>query len=297
MPRLVKGPDGVTHAFPDDATDQEISAALDAAPTTGKGTPARTWADTASDVATGFAKGAARTAVNLGQLVHMLPGVTPTVDALYGQPGLSDAAFTDARQRTTSTNTPQMIGGGLEAIAELATPIAKGVNAIPRVARAGEKFQSVMAAARTLPVDVQEPGTVALRISELADRGGSMPMAVRKFIGRVTDPAKAPLNYEEARDFASNISRLSANEYQRLTPVIAREVASLRVSLNESIANTAKAAGKLDEYRSAMKEYAQAMKLRDAIGAVVEGAKKSAPFATAAGAGYWLTSKLRGMLE
>jgi hypothetical protein len=36
-----------------------------------------------------------------------------------------------------------------------------------------------------------------------------MPMAVRKFLNRITDPEKAQMNYEEARDFASNISRLS----------------------------------------------------------------------------------------
>jgi hypothetical protein len=44
VPRQVKGPDGIVHIFPNDATDAEISQALDAAPA-----HARTWTDTAID--------------------------------------------------------------------------------------------------------------------------------------------------------------------------------------------------------------------------------------------------------
>lgn len=51
MPRLVKGPDGNVQSFPDDATDAEISAALEAIPAANaKDVPkARTWTDTAVD--------------------------------------------------------------------------------------------------------------------------------------------------------------------------------------------------------------------------------------------------------
>jgi hypothetical protein len=122
-------------------------------------------------------------------------------------------------------------------------------------------------------------------------------MAVRKILNRMTDPNKPALNSQEARDFASNISRLSANEYGRLTPAVAREVAGLRVALNEAVAKAAQQAGKGAEYASAMKEYAQAMKIKGAIDAVAEGAKKGLPYATAAGAGTWLTLKLRQALS
>lgn len=51
MPRLVQGPDGVMHQFPDQATDQQISAALKAIPQANAGRlpKARTWADVAAD--------------------------------------------------------------------------------------------------------------------------------------------------------------------------------------------------------------------------------------------------------
>ena len=111
-----------------------------------------------------------------------------------------------------------------------------------------------MGAAEHLPVNVNDAGQVALRIQDLAQRGGSMPQAVRQFLARVTDPDQGQLTFGEARDFASNISRLSANETQRLTPVIAREVATMRVALNQSLAQTAGQAGKGAEYAQAMTE-------------------------------------------
>ncbi|MEY4387883.1 MAG: hypothetical protein RLY20_3166 [Verrucomicrobiota bacterium] len=188
------------------------------------------------------------------------------------------------------------VGTYLPAVAALAAPVGgavkAGVEALPSVTRAGEKFQNVMGAARNIPIDVKDVGEVALRINQLAERGGSMPMAVRKLLNRMTDPEKAGMVYEESRDFASNISRLSANEFGRLTPAVAREVAELRVALNKANAEAAQKAGKLKEYAAAMTEYQRAMKLRSAVNSAIEGAKRYAPIASAAGAGAWLTKKV-----
>lgn len=244
------------------------------------------------DLAKGAGKGAAHTGIDIASLAqqsHMIPGIS--------QNNLPDALLQHARDKTAYANNTQRAGGAIEGLAELALPVTRAAEAVPTVAKAGAKFQSVMAAARNVPIEVDAPGKVALRISELADRGGSMPMAVRKFLARVTDPEKGQMMYEEARDFASNISRLSANEFGRLTPAVAREVANLRVALNQSVAKAAEAAGKGAEYAAAMREYAQAMKVKNAVDAAIDGAKRSVPYATAAGAGYWLTSKLRGLLD
>ena len=148
--------------------------------------------------------------------------------------------------------------------------------AIPTATKAGAKFQDVMAAARNQPVDISGPGNVALRIQQLSERGGSMPKAVRDFLKRVTDPDKGPLVYEEARDFASNISRLSANEFGRLTPAVAREVHGLRVALNKAIENSAAQVGKGDTYRSAMNDYRQSARIREFKDDAVKAAKRIA---------------------
>lgn len=148
--------------------------------------------------------------------------------------------------------------------AQFALPMAKGAQllkgALPSTAKAGAKFQQVMGAAKDIPIDVSAPGDAALRIYQLSERGGTMPKVVRDFLKRATDPAKPAIAYQEARDFASNISRLSADEFGRLTPVMANEVHKLRIALNKSVEMAARQAGKGDDYLAAMKEYAQAAK-------------------------------------
>lgn len=192
------------------------------------------------------------------------------------------------------------VGAVLPVVGELAAtagpPVSEAIDAIPSARKAGALFQDVMGAAKNVPVDVEAPGKVALRIQQLSERGGSLPKAVRDYLKYATDPEKPKMTYEVSRDFASNISRLSANEMGRLTPVMAREVAELRVALNEANAQAAQAAGKAAEYKQAMTEYAKAMRVRDAINEVVQGAKKSVPYATAAGAGYWLTRKVKSLM-
>lgn len=153
-----------------------------------------------------------------------------------------------------------------------------------------------MAAAKNVPVDVAAPGDAALRIQQLAERGGTMPRMVRQFIQRTTDPTQAPMNYGEGRDFYSNISRLSADEYNRLTPVIQREVGNLRVALNGALQSAADTVGQGENYAKGMSEYASAAKLNSFKDALVEALKKGAiPVASGAGAGYYLGSKLRGL--
>lgn len=178
-------------------------------------------------------------------------------------------------------------------LATAALPLAvKAVKgALPSTVRAGAKFQQVMGAAKDVPVDVAKPGAASLRVMELSERGGSMPKAIRDFLKRVTDPSKAELTYGEARDFYSNLSRLSADETRRLTPVMRREVGQVRALLNEALSGSAESVGQGATYRSAMKEYARAAKLRDVSQRV---AKWALPAGATGAAGYYAVEKLSG---
>lgn len=254
----------------------------------------------AKNVGVGFAKAAGRSVKFVADdLPHMAggAGVSDYIDLATGRP--QGTSYQMLEQGLQPKGTAQRLGGYAETGAEVLAPVAAGVKAgaeAMSTASAASKFQNVMGAAKNFPVDVSAPGDVALRIQQLAERGGTMPQTVRKFLGRITDPTKGDLTYEEARDFASNISRLSANEYGRLTPVISREVANLRVALNQAVAKTAAAAGKGEQYAQAMNDYARAMKLRGLFDDVVTGAKKALPYVTAGGAGYWLTKQIRDFL-
>jgi hypothetical protein len=252
------------------------------------------------DVVTGFAKGAAHTALDLGQAVHAIPGVSKGVDALYGTPGLSDAAFKDARATTAYANNAQRAGGVAETIAELAIPVTKAAEAVPSTARAGRAFESVMGAAKDIPLDVSEPGKVALRIADMAQRGGGTnwgPPPVRQFIQYITDPKKPDMTYEVARDFASNISRLSSKDLASVPPAMMREIGELRMTLNKAIGEAAQQVGKLGDYEAAMKEYAQAAKVRDAAQDIVKGFKRGLPFASGTAAGHYAYQKLHDLFN
>jgi hypothetical protein len=252
------------------------------------------------DFGIGAVKGAAHTAIDLGSAVHMIPGVSKAVDTLYGTPGLSQAAFPAAREATAYTNPTQQLGGAAETVAEMAIPVDAGVQALPSAARAGTKFSEVMGAARHIPVNVEPAGQAALRVQQLAERGGRMPKPVNDFLKYVTNPDKAPLTYEAARDFASNLGRLSVNERMQLTPVVQREVAIMTGNLAKSVAEAASKAGKGQVYAQAMREYSQAKRLEGVYDAFLKGASKSAlPAAVAgggAGAGYWLASQIKNIM-
>jgi hypothetical protein len=182
-----------------------------------------------------------------------------------------------------------------ESGAMLAPDAVRGVaNSIPSFARASRLFDQVKGVAGDMPIDVQAPGNVALRIRDLADRGGSMPKAASDFLKRITDPAKGDMTFNEARDFYSNISRLSADEMGRLTPVMQRAVGDLRTALNGRLQDVADIAGKGPEYTKAMTEYRRAAKLGQFKENVKEVATKAAANAAGVAPWYYALSKILG---
>jgi hypothetical protein len=267
---------------------------------------------TAKDLGIGALKGAAHTALDLGEAAGNLPNIATggtlrdAVDELYGTPGISKAAFPAAREDMAYTNPTQQIGGALETGAEMLVPVGEAASAIPNAARAGRAFNDVAKVANKLPVDTSAIGNVALRIADFAQHGGGTqwgPAPVRQFIQYMADPKKAPLTYEVAREFASNISKLSVNEAMKMSPVIAKEVAELRVVTNRAIADVASKAGKGAEYAKAMNEYAKAKKLSGLIDTAIDSAQKGVPYgivggsaAAVGGGAYWLTKQMLHLL-
>jgi hypothetical protein len=69
------------------------------------------------------------------------------------------------------------------------------------------------------------------------------------------------MTYAEGRDFYNNATRLSADEFNRLTPVMKRQVAQFSQALNKAIQSAADSVGQGETYSSAMSEYANASNL------------------------------------
>lgn len=182
--------------------------------------------------------------------------------------------------------------------AAVAEPVVlAGANKIPRFSRASENFETVMGAAERVPVDLDDAGKVALRIHEIADRGTTLPSPVRKFIERITNPNKGPMEYRELRDWASNISGLSAKDWQTVNAKVGGQIHELRIALNKAAENAARAVGKGDAYTAAMKEYAQASRMREGVKEVKKAAVKSLPWAAGGALGSWTLRRLLGMSD
>ena len=150
-----------------------------------------------------------------------------------------------------------------------------GVEAIPSRAWAMQAFKDVAADAGNVPVTLSRSGNAILRAKELSEAGTSMPQSIGKLLRRVTDPNKPPITYSEARDFYSNISRLSADEYNRLNPIMKRQVGMIASALKDDIGDAAGQVGQAAKYYSAMKNYAQASRLLRAAGTIGNWALKA----------------------
>ena len=291
MPRRIKGPDGIIRIVPDDATDAEIAEIIQAGPaaptpagegrTGGIGPDQRGFLDRTLDAVADF-------------------GPVPSVAAGAVRKGIGDAAaFADALVpdslakpwpfRSEPATPDEALGAKAATLAEVGASVAgggpavaKGAAAVPTRAKAGRLFQQVMENVGDQPADLAKTGNQALRIAQLADRGGTMPKVVRNFITRATDPTKPEPTYREMRDFYSNISRLSADEMKRLTPQMKRELGELRALLNEALAEVAAKGGQERTYRTAMRQYAMASRIRE----FAEKAAKYGAGIAGAGAAY-----------
>lgn len=172
-------------------------------------------------------------------------------------------------------------------------PTAEAVaNEIPSRAWAGKVLDSVMQDAGNVPVRLSRSGDAILRAKELSDAGTSMPQAIGKLLARVTRPKGEPLTYSEARDFYSNISRLSADEIGRLNPIMKRQVAIILNDLRQDIGDAAAQVGRASDYYASIKEYANAAKLGRAAQAILKGLGWAGGVGAGIEAGRWGLSKL-----
>ena len=137
------------------------------------------------------------------------------------------------------------------------------LNYAPRLAgSAGQSLQDVKTVAGNVPIKTGKVGDAALDLYEQSQRGAVLPKSVRQLVMRLTDPEGEPLTYGEAKDFQSNISRLSANERMNLNANTARLVGQLNGSLKEALTDAADTVGKGEQFVQAMKDYHSAMTIK-----------------------------------
>ncbi len=150
--------------------------------------------------------------------------------------------------------------------------------------KAGNLFDKVAAAAKDVDVPVTDEmyGAIA-DAKKLADAGAKgLPRVITKFFNRVSN-VDEPLTWDEARRFYSNVSRLSANEYQTMAPQMSRAVAKFGSAFADALEGVAEEAGVADDYSQAMQLYSKA-KSWQKLGSNVWNVLKSKAGDVAAGA-------------
>jgi hypothetical protein len=177
----------------------------------------------------------------------------------------SSSSYPGAATNLSADNPDQLAGKGLETFGEGLIPGGKAVavadELLPSLARSGRAIESITQRALGQPVNVAggESAAPLARLSKLAVNGGRMPTAAEQLLQR-SQSAIPDLPFEDARDFYSNISRLSNDEYNSLTDPVKAQVGKLRAGLHQDLQAAAERAGNIGEnlgqtYNDAVKEY------------------------------------------
>lgn len=95
-------------------------------------------------------------------------------------------------------------------------------------------------------------------IKQLSDAGAKGTPRVASKLANPLNNVDEELYWDEARRFYSNISRLSANEYNSMNPQLQRAVGQLERVLNDVLNDTAAGVGKGDDYAQAMQFWGKA---------------------------------------
>jgi hypothetical protein len=153
-----------------------------------------------------------------------------------------------------------------------AAPAAEGaMEAIPSKDRAAQLFESVAKDANQIPVKLSRSGDEALKALDIARASGRTPGPLNSFLERVTKAVRTPgssertpmkpFSYEEARRYYTALTRLSADEAQKIAPPLKAQLGQLANALKQDIGDAAAEVGRAGDYYSALRDYAKASRL------------------------------------
>ncbi len=144
------------------------------------------------------------------------------------------------------------------------SPLAEALTKyVPSQARAGANFDTAMAAAKDVPLDLTAVDDSALRALELGGkgriigRGNTLPKAISDYIR--TRESSPNMTYEAGRDFATNFGDISAGEKMLMNGPMRRLASALAKSMDSSVQAAAEKAGVGAENSAAMAEYRRLM--------------------------------------
>ena len=171
---------------------------------------------------------------------------------------------------------------------------------LPNAEKAGAALGELRASIGAHTVDVSDVGTTALRMRQLNQlTKATIPAPVRGFLARIADAEKGPLTFSEARDIYTSATKLSAQDYTRLSGPMKANMAEFTKKLGEALNETAGRAGKAEQLQEAMKGYSRAKNLESGVESAKEFIKNEMlknilKGAIGGGAGYEAYRVLKG---
>lgn len=185
--------------------------------------------------------------------------------------------------------TPQEQVGEKTTVLASTVPLVEALGSlIPNAKRAGGKLNQALAVAKETPLDLTEADKIAQRASELSQSGTTLPKTFRDYLRvsrQSTYPPFTEMNFGRGRDFAVNAGRLSATERAASNPPMHRLTSQFAKALSEANQQAATSSGVGKVFNEGMKEYRQAMAVKDATETLVSALKKYGVKAAATGAG------------
>ncbi len=202
--------------------------------------------------------------------------------ALSPVKALSNVLSSDTTDEQKAQGAGQFLMSTPVAAAELAAPgLLK--KALPSAAQAGTALDQIKTKVGNIPQDMTKASDIAARARELQLTGhGSMPSVATAVERRTVGPSALgapPVTYAEGFDMASAASEMSASEKMAMKGQMPAQVKRLAGALREANREVAESAGLGAEYDAAIKEYHQAMQIKNAG----EFIKKYGPRALAGG--------------
>lgn len=176
--------------------------------------------------------------LHAGQSAQTIPD-HPVTGTLGTIGGLAEAA-----------TIPSMVMGGPGA--------TTAIEAVPSKVHAAQVLQSLMEAHADRPIELLRTLEPLQRTQELRAVGATTPPAANALYDRINSVMANPINYQQARDFASELSRPSVMERLTTKPEMLMNARRTATGLNADIGQSI---GQPEVYGNAIKEYAQAAKL------------------------------------
>src|SRR5215472_16327813 len=193
-------------------------------------------------------------APGMGTLEKIITGANRAIVA-GAQVGTGEAAGGDPRK-----------AGEAAKYAAILQPLGDFISArFPSRKEAGDTINDVKNDIGSNPVDTSQTRTAAQRANQLRTQVGAfMPAPLRKYVTRINDQTQGPLTFAEARDFYSQLTKLSLPERLKTGGEMKALVNEVTARLGGALESAANQAGRWD-YGDAVRNYSLAMRNRVAL--------------------------------